>query len=207
MLLPALIEPTVPQVFVPGAFRSRAPTTPERRPTRRHCQAPAPSPPLRLRAHLPLLRTVSNIPRSFPLLLVHIGALTSSPERLRRPLPAPAVIGARACPLSPLSRAHVFLLRNAPARGRIGGREHCPGTTPASLRCAPALSGDTAAASCLFASTAFGSRADGQDRVHLRVMWPVHRGSVSRVHGAAHRACARPQLLDLRSMARLRRFL
>jgi hypothetical protein len=78
---------------------------------------PPPSHPLRLRARLPLLRTVSNNPRSISLLLVHFGALTSSPERPPRPLPAPAVIGARAFPLSPLSRARVFLLRNASARG------------------------------------------------------------------------------------------
>jgi hypothetical protein len=197
----------VPQVFVPDAFRSHASTTPERRPTRRHCQAPAPSPPLRLRARLPLLRTVSNIPRSIPLLLVHFGALTSSPERPRRPHPAPAVHGVRAPPLNPLSCAHAPPLLNAPARGQNDGREHCPGTTPASLRRAPPLSGDTAAASRLFASTAFRSRVDDQDRIPLRVMWPVHRGPVSRAHGAVHRARARPRPLGRRSTVRLWRFL
>jgi hypothetical protein len=93
-----LIELVLPQVFVLGACRSRAPTTPEHRPTCRRCQAPLPSHPLRLRARLALLRTVRNNPRSISLLLVHFGALTSSPERPRRPLPVPAADEAQSTP-------------------------------------------------------------------------------------------------------------
>jgi hypothetical protein len=52
-----------------------------------------------------------------------------------------------------------------------------------------------------------GSRMDGQDRVPLRVMWPVPLGPVSRAHGAVHRARARPRPLDRRSTVRLWRFL
>jgi hypothetical protein len=67
------------------------------------------------------------------LIVVH----ASSPKRPRRPLPASAVVGARAPPLSSLTRAHVSPLRNAPARGQFGGRERCPEATPASRRRAP----------------------------------------------------------------------
>jgi hypothetical protein len=45
--------------------------------------------------------TVSNNPRSFPLPFVRNGALTSSPERPLRPLPAPAAVDAGASPLTP----------------------------------------------------------------------------------------------------------
>jgi hypothetical protein len=93
-----LTELVLSQVFVPGTFRSRAPTTPECRPTRRRCQAPPPLHPLHLRSRLPLLCTVSNISRSISLLLVHFGTLTSSLERSRRPLPVPAADEARATP-------------------------------------------------------------------------------------------------------------
>jgi hypothetical protein len=102
---------------------------------------------------------------------------------------------------------HRHPLRNAPARGRNDGQEHCPGTMPANLHHTPPLSGDTAAASCLFASTTFRSRVDGQDHIPLRVMGPVHRGPVSRAHRAVHRARARPRPLDLRSTVRLWHFL
>jgi hypothetical protein len=87
---------------------------------------------------LPVLYdTVSIFPRPFPFLLVLIVAHTSSLEPSRRPLPAPAVVGARASPLSPLSRAHVTPLRKALACGRFGGREHRPGEMPTSRRRAP----------------------------------------------------------------------
>jgi hypothetical protein len=62
----------------------------------------------------------SNNPRSFPLLLVHNGALTSSPERPLRPIPVPAVNGARAPPLYPLSRVYASPLRVEPAHTRNG---------------------------------------------------------------------------------------
>jgi hypothetical protein len=61
-----LIKLWLLQVLVPGARGSRALTTPERCPTRRHCQAPPPSHPLRFRAHLLLFRTVSINPAQFP---------------------------------------------------------------------------------------------------------------------------------------------
>jgi hypothetical protein len=77
---------------------------------------------------------VSNFPCPFPFLLVLIVAHATSPERPHRPLPALAVVGARAPPLSSLTRALVTPLRNALACGRFGGREHHPGATPASRR-------------------------------------------------------------------------
>jgi hypothetical protein len=85
-----LIKLGLLQVLVPRARGSRASTTPERRPTRRRCQAPPPSHLLHLRPRPLLLRTVSNNPRSFPLPFVHNRALTSSPEWPLRPLPVPA---------------------------------------------------------------------------------------------------------------------
>jgi hypothetical protein len=72
-------------VLVPRARGRRASTTPERRPTRRRCQAPPSSHPLRFRARLLLFRTVSINPCPVSLLLGHFGALTSSPERPLRP--------------------------------------------------------------------------------------------------------------------------
>jgi hypothetical protein len=143
-----------------------------------------------------------NFPSSRALWRAHKLAGAATP-----PLSVSAIHGARAPPLNPLSRAHAPPLRNAPARGQNDGREHCLGTTPANLRRAPPLSGDTAAASCLFASTAFRSQVDGQDRIPLRVMGPIHRGPVSRAHGAVHRARARPRPLDLRSTVQLWHFL
>jgi hypothetical protein len=85
-----LIKLGLLQVLVPRARGSRASTAPERCPTRRRCQAPPPSHPLRFRARLLLFRTVSINPRPVSLFLAHFGALTSSPERPLRPLPAPA---------------------------------------------------------------------------------------------------------------------
>jgi hypothetical protein len=50
-----LIKLELLQVIVPEARGSRTSTTPERRPTRRRCQAPPPSHLLHLRARPPLL--------------------------------------------------------------------------------------------------------------------------------------------------------
>jgi hypothetical protein len=107
---------------------------PERRPILCRRRPSSPARLLRIQARLTPLHAVSNFPRPFPFLLVLIVAHASSPERPRRPLPAPAIVGARVSPLSPLSRAHVTPLRNALAWGRFGGREHRPGATPASHR-------------------------------------------------------------------------
>jgi hypothetical protein len=200
----------LPQVSVPSACRSWAPTTPERRPARRRCQASSPSHPLRLRARLPLLRTVSNNP---PLKFSSSCALWCAHKLAGAAAPPSSGAGRRRAmidPLDPLSRARVFLLYNAAARGRIGGREHCPVSTPASRHRAPPRGlppRRVRRRACVHRIWTVGSRVDGQDRIPLRVMWPVHCEPVSRAHGAAHRACTHPQLLGLRSMARLRRFL
>jgi hypothetical protein len=110
---------------------------PERRRIRCHRRPSSPACLLRIQARPTPLHVVSNFPRPFPFLLVLIVVHANSPEQSRRPLPALAVVGARASPLSSLTRAHVTLLRNALACGRFGGREHRPGATPASRRCAP----------------------------------------------------------------------
>jgi hypothetical protein len=110
---------------------------PECRPIRRRCRPSSPARLLRIQAHPTPLHTVSIFPRPIPFLQVLIVAHASSPERPRRPLPASAVVRARASLLSPLSRAHVSPLRNAPARGQFGGPQRCPEATPASRRRVP----------------------------------------------------------------------
>jgi hypothetical protein len=136
---------------------------PERRPILCRRRPSSPARLLRIQARLTPLHAVSNFPRPFPFLLVLIVAHASSPERPRRPLPAPAIVGARVSPLSPLSRAHVTPLRNALAWGRFGGQEHCPGATPASRRRAGHLSGARAAVTRTRMILAIRSLADGQD--------------------------------------------
>jgi hypothetical protein len=131
---------------------SLGPRPPERRPSRRRRQISSPAPSLRFLARLLLLHTVSKNPCSISLSLVHFGALTSSPEQPRRPLPAPVADEARSPPLTPRSRAHAPPLRFALACGRVDGRERRPGATPASPHRAPPLSGDAAAASRSHAS-------------------------------------------------------
>jgi hypothetical protein len=68
------------QVFAPDACGSRAPSSPERRPSRRRRQAPLLSPPLRPLARRHPLCAVSNILRPIPLLFAHRIASPSSPE-------------------------------------------------------------------------------------------------------------------------------
>jgi hypothetical protein len=179
-----LTELVLPQVFVPGAFRSRAPTTPERRPTRRRCQAPPPSHPLRIRARLPLLRTVSNIPRSISRLLVHFGVLTSSPERPRRPLPVPAVHGARAPPLTPLPRANAPSLRFAPARASFGALQRVLEPGRRALRRTPPYSGEPRRHSRLHTFWVVRSLIHGADQIlgiPLRCGSPWTRASGARL--------------------------
>jgi hypothetical protein len=93
-----LIKLRLLQVLVPGARGSRASTTSECRPTRRRCQAPPPSHPLRSRARLLLFHKVSIYPRPVSLLLAHFGALASLPERPLHPLQALAAGEARSAP-------------------------------------------------------------------------------------------------------------
>jgi hypothetical protein len=88
------ISSPAPVGAAPRPHRSAAPI-------RRRCQASPPAHPLRFRARLLLLRTVSNNPRSNSLLLVHLGPLTSSLERPRRPILVPAADEARSPPRPP----------------------------------------------------------------------------------------------------------
>jgi hypothetical protein len=162
-----LIKLGLLQVLVPGARGSRASTTPERRPTRRRCQAPPPSHPLRFRARLLLFRTVSINPRPVSLLLEHFCALTSLPERPLRPLPAPAAGEARSPPLTQRSRAHASPLCFVLSCGCVSGRGCRPGATPASSRRALPHSGVPAVASRTHTSRAVRSCAGGSDRIPL----------------------------------------
>jgi hypothetical protein len=68
------------QVFAPDARGRRAPSSPERRPSRRRRRAPLLPPPLRPLARRHPLCAVSIIPRPFSLLFTHSIASPSSPE-------------------------------------------------------------------------------------------------------------------------------
>jgi hypothetical protein len=70
----------LPQVFVPDARGSRAPSSPERRPSRRRHQAPPLPSPLHPLARRHPLCVVSKILRPIPLLFTHRIASPSSPE-------------------------------------------------------------------------------------------------------------------------------
>jgi hypothetical protein len=145
---------------------------------------------------------VSINPRPVSLLLAHFGALTSSPERPLRPLPAPAAGEAQSPPLTPRTRVHASPLHFVLSCGRVSGRERRPGEMPARSRRAPPHFCVLAAASCTRASSAVRSCAGGSDRIPLRFEWAAHRGPVDRVHGAVHHARAHRRRLDSRSTAR-----
>jgi hypothetical protein len=130
---------------------------------------------------------VSNNPCSFSLLLVHNGALTSSPEWLFRPLPVSAINGARAPPLNPLSHVHVPLLRNAPARGRNDVQGQCPRVAAAQSF----LSSVFAATPRMHRIWTVGSRTGGSDLKRVYPFRAVHRGPVHQVHGAVHGSLSR----------------
>jgi hypothetical protein len=80
----------LPQVFVPDARGNRAPSSPERRPSRRRRRTPLLPPPLRPLARRRSLCTVSIFPRPMPLLFALSSVPAGSPEQSRRPLTVPA---------------------------------------------------------------------------------------------------------------------
>jgi hypothetical protein len=79
-----------PQVFVLDARGSRAPSSQERRPSRRCRQASLLPPPLHLLAHHHPLCVVSKFPCPVSLLFAPSGYPAGSPEQPRRPLTVPA---------------------------------------------------------------------------------------------------------------------
>jgi hypothetical protein len=68
------------QVFVPDARGSRAPSSPERRPSRRRYRAPPLPPPLHPLARRHPLCAVSVIPRSISLCFARSTVSSGSPE-------------------------------------------------------------------------------------------------------------------------------
>jgi hypothetical protein len=88
----------LPQVFVPDARGSRAPSSPERRPSRRRRQASLLPPPLHPLACRHPLCVVSRIPRPILLLFALSSVPAGSPEQPRRPLTVPAAGEAQSRP-------------------------------------------------------------------------------------------------------------
>jgi hypothetical protein len=88
----------LPQVFVPDARGSRAPSSPERRPSCRRRQASLLLPPLHPLARRHPLCVVSKIPRPIPLLFTLSSVPAGSPEQPRRPLTVPAAGEAQSLP-------------------------------------------------------------------------------------------------------------
>jgi hypothetical protein len=119
------------------AFLEPVRGSPERRPIRRCHRSSSLTRFLRIQARPTPLHVVSIFHRPILFLLLLTVTRTTSPEQQHRPLPAPAIVEARASPLTPLSRAQIASLRVAPTRGRFGGRERRPEVTPASRRRAP----------------------------------------------------------------------
>jgi hypothetical protein len=79
-----------PQVYVLDARGSRAPSSPERRPSRRRRQAALLPPPLHPLARPPLLCVVSKHLCPISLLIALSAFPAGSPEQPRRPLTVPA---------------------------------------------------------------------------------------------------------------------
>jgi hypothetical protein len=107
-----LNEHVLSQVLVPDACGSRAPSSPERRPSRRRRRDPSLLP----------LHAVSKNPRPIPLYFAHSIV---SPLRCRPPVRPDR-------PLTLWSRAQAPALHVAPTRGQKDGRERRPGLASAS---------------------------------------------------------------------------
>jgi hypothetical protein len=88
----------LPQVFVLDARGNHAPSSPERRPSRRRRQAFLLPPPLHPLARRHPLCVVSGIPRPIPLLFALSNVPAGSPEQPRRPLTVPAAGEAQSRP-------------------------------------------------------------------------------------------------------------
>jgi hypothetical protein len=87
-----------PQVFAPDARGSRAPSSPERRPSRRRRQASLLPPPLHPLTRRHPLCVVSKIPYPISLLFSLSSVPAGSPEQPRRPLTVLAAGEAQSLP-------------------------------------------------------------------------------------------------------------
>jgi hypothetical protein len=185
---------------------STGPRPPEHRPSRRHRRFATPARFLRLQVRPALLRSVRNRPSSF---LFPLSFHRRTRDLTGAAVPPPSGAGRRRGTGNPLDSP--VTCANASATRRAHSRTFW--SNAAGSRAAPANSPPRAAALRRARRRPSPARvlgrgiSDGCAKSRTPCFeWPVHRGPVSRAHGAVHGVRTRWQPLDPRSTVRLRRF-